>query len=114
MGVGVAWYGGYRFQPMHLALMFGSGMIHTFYFLLLDRAYRSGGDLSIVYPLARSTGPLITIVVAVLVLGEHPGATAIVGAGLFRASPPLLTGNPFPSPKSATPPAPRLSFITRR
>src|SRR5258706_9766025 len=95
MGVGVAWYGGYRFQPMHLALMFGSGMIHTFYFLLLDRAYRSGGDLSIVYPLARSTGPLITIVVAVLLLGERPGPTAIAGAILIGASALLLTGNPF-------------------
>ncbi len=98
--LGVAWYVGYRFQPMHLALMFGSGMIHTFYFLLLDRAYRSGGDLSIVYPLARSTGPLITIVVAVLILGEHPGPTAIVGAVLIGASALLLTGNPFTWHKS--------------
>ena len=97
---GAAWYVGYQVQPMHLALMFTSGMIHTFYFLLLDRAYRSGGDLSIVYPLARSTGPLITIVVAVLVLGEHPGPTAIMGAILIGASALLLTGNPFAWHKS--------------
>lgn len=93
--LGFTWYVGYQFQPMHLALMFASGMIHTFYFLLLDRAYRSGGDLSIVYPLARSTGPLITIVVAVLILGERPGPTALVGAVLIGASALLLTGNPF-------------------
>ena len=92
---GATWYVGYHFQPMHLALMFGSGMIHTFYFLMLDRAYRSGGDLSIVYPLARSTGPLITILVAVLLLGERPGPTAIAGALLIGASALLLTGNPF-------------------
>ncbi|HEX6633290.1 MAG TPA: hypothetical protein VF038_04935, partial [Usitatibacter sp.] len=55
----VAWQG-YAFEPMHLALMFGSGVIHMAYFLLLDRAYRKGGDLSIVYPLARATGPLLT------------------------------------------------------
>jgi drug/metabolite transporter (DMT)-like permease len=85
----------YAFQPIHLALMFGSGMIHTVYFLMLDRAYRSGGDLSIVYPLARATGPLLTILVAVLVLGERPGPTAIVGALLIGASALLLTGNPF-------------------
>ena len=54
--------------------MFASGMIHTAYFLLLDRAYRSGGDLSIVYPLARATGPLLTIVVAVAAAGRAPGA----------------------------------------
>jgi uncharacterized membrane protein len=93
--IGVTWYFGYDFQPVHLALMFGSGMIHTVYFLMLDRAYRSGGDLSIVYPLARATGPLLTIVVAVLVLGERPGPTAIVGALLIGASALLLTGNPF-------------------
>jgi len=94
------WYVGYDFKPMHLALMFASGMIHTFYFLLLDRAYRSGGDLSIVYPLARSTGPLITIVVAVMLLGERPGPTAIAGAILIGASALLLTGNPFAWHKS--------------
>ncbi len=86
---------GYAFQPMHLALMFGSGMIHMAYFLLLDRAYRSGGDLSIVYPLARATGPLITIVVAIMVLGERPSALALCGAVLIGASALLLTGNPF-------------------
>jgi len=93
--IGVTWHYGYEFQPVHLALMFGSGMIHTVYFLMLDRAYRSGGDLSIVYPLARATGPLLTIVVAVLVLGERPGPTAIAGALLIGASALLLTGNPF-------------------
>jgi drug/metabolite transporter (DMT)-like permease len=97
---GATWHAGYSFRPMHLALMFASGMIHTFYFLMLDRAYRSGGDLSIVYPLARSTGPLITIVVAVLLLGERPGPTAIAGAILIGASALLLTGNPFAWHKS--------------
>lgn len=97
---GATWYGGYAFQPIHVALMFCTGMIHTFYFVLLDRAYRSGGDLSIVYPLARSTGPLITIVVAALVLGERPGPTAIAGAILIGASALVLTGNPFAWHKS--------------
>jgi drug/metabolite transporter (DMT)-like permease len=95
IAVTAAWVQGYTFHPMHLALMFGSGMIHTVYFLMLDRAYRSGGDLSIVYPLARATGPLLTICVAVLVLGERPGATAIGGALLIGVSALLLTGNPF-------------------
>lgn len=89
------WLRGYHFQPIHLALMLGSGFIHTAYFLLLDRAYRSGGDLSIVYPLARATGPLLSIAVAVAALGEHPGPTAIGGAVLIGASALLLTGNPL-------------------
>ena len=41
------WLFGYRFEPIHLLLMLGSGAIHTVYFLLLDRAYRSGGDLAL-------------------------------------------------------------------
>ena len=98
--IGVVWYQGYAFKPIHLALMFGSGMIHTAYFLLLDRAYRSGGDLSIVYPLARATGPLLTIMVAIVILGERPGPTAIAGALLIGASALVLTGNPFAWHKS--------------
>ena len=90
----------YAFQPIHLGIMFTSGMIHTVYFLMLDRAYRAGGDLSIVYPLARATGPLLTIVFAVLVLGERPGPTALVGALLIGASALMLTGNPFAWHKS--------------
>lgn len=91
----VTWTQGYEFHPLHLALMLGSGLVHTVYFLLLDRAYRSGGDLSIVYPLARATGPLLTIVVAVLLLGESPGALALAGAVLIGISALVLTGNPF-------------------
>jgi drug/metabolite transporter (DMT)-like permease len=90
------WVQGYHFQAMHLALMFVSGgILHTAYFLMLDRAYRSGGDLSIVYPLARATGPLLTILVAIVLLGERPGPAAIGGAVLIGLSAIMLTGNPF-------------------
>jgi drug/metabolite transporter (DMT)-like permease len=96
--VGVAgWMQSYQLQPVHLLLMLGSGLVHTAYFLLLDRAYRSGGDLSIVYPLARATGPLLTIAVAILLLGERPGPTALMGAVLIGISALILTGNPFAS-----------------
>jgi uncharacterized membrane protein len=102
--VGVAtWMQGYAFQPTHLLLMLGSGILHTVYFLLLDRAYRSGGDLSIVYPLARATGPLITIGVAVVLLGERPSAIAIIGAVLIGASALLLAGNPFAARQAGGP-----------
>lgn len=97
------WFHGYAFQPTHLLLMLGSGMLHTVYFLLLDRAYRSGGDLSIVYPLARATGPLITIVIAVMLLGERPSVVAIGGAMLIGASALLLAGNPFAARKAGGP-----------
>lgn len=95
IAIAVAHYSSYEFQPVHAALMFASGMVHTAYFLLLDRAYRSGGDLSIVYPLARATGPLITVGVAIVVLGERPSGVAVAGAVLIGISALMLTGNPF-------------------
>jgi len=107
-----AWLQRYGFQPVHLALMFASGMIHTVYFLLLDRAYRSGGDLSIVYPLARATGPLLTVLVAVLLLGERPGPLALAGAVLVGASALLLTGNPFAWRSSGAGRAAGFAFLT--
>lgn len=56
-----------------------SGMIHLGYFILLQRGYRVG-DLSVVYPLARGSGPLLSVVAAVWFLGERPGIAALVGA----------------------------------
>lgn len=56
-----------------------TGVLHLAYFLLLQRGYQVG-DLSVVYPLARGSGPLLSIVAAVWLLGERPGAIALVGA----------------------------------
>ena len=91
----VAHYSSYRFEPAHFLLMLGSGLVHTAYFLMLDRAYRSGGDLSVVYPLARATGPLLTILVAIAAFGERPSAVALGGAVLIGVSALTLTGNPL-------------------
>jgi drug/metabolite transporter (DMT)-like permease len=55
-----------------------SGVIHTFYFAMLGRGY-SVGDLSLVYPLARGTGPLLVPVWAVIFLGERPSAIGLAG-----------------------------------
>lgn len=84
----------FAFTPLMLGVIAGSGTLHLIYFLLLDRAYRSGGDLSVVYPLARATGPLLTIVVATLFFGERMSAPALAGAVLIGISALVLTGNP--------------------
>ena len=55
-----------------------TGTLHLVYFLLLQRGYRVG-DLSVVYPLARGSGPLLSIVAAVWLLNERPGLPALVG-----------------------------------
>ena len=84
----------FTFTPTMIGVILGSGVLHLIYFLLLDCAYRSGGDLSVVYPLARATGPLLTIIVATLVFGERMSALALAGAVLIGVSALLLTGNP--------------------
>src|SRR5688572_15242047 len=89
----VIWWVQPQFGWMHYGLMAASALLHTAYYLLLDRGYRSG-DLSVVYPIARGTGPLITVLCAVLLLGEHPSLLAVAGALLIGAGAVALTGDP--------------------
>ena len=49
-----------------------SGLIHTGYFVILQRGY-AVGDLSVVYPLARGTGPMLSVVAAIWLFHERPG-----------------------------------------
>jgi drug/metabolite transporter (DMT)-like permease len=55
-----------------------TALFHTVYQLVLQRGYERG-DLNLVYPLARGTGPLVTFVFAVTVLGDRPDAVAVAG-----------------------------------
>lgn len=61
-----------------------SGALHMVYARQLQRGY-AVADLSVVYPLARGTGPLLTVIAAVLFLGEAPswlGWAGVVGVVL--------------------------------
>jgi drug/metabolite transporter (DMT)-like permease len=55
-----------------------TAFFHTVYQLVLQRGYERA-DLNLVYPLARGTGPLLTFLFAVTVLGDRPHAVAIAG-----------------------------------
>jgi drug/metabolite transporter (DMT)-like permease len=61
-----------------------SGLLNCFYFVLLSEGYKVG-DLSVVYPLARGTGPALAVVGAIVLFGERPSALALAGAGLVVA-----------------------------
>ena len=76
-----------------LVFMFGSGALHLGYFVVLQRGY-AVGDLSLVYPLARGTGPLLATVGAVILLGERPGVVAVSGILLITFGVFLLTWEP--------------------
>jgi drug/metabolite transporter (DMT)-like permease len=94
LAAGVALFiGHFEFSLQALAFIFASAVLHTGYYLLLDRGYRYG-DLSVVYPLARATGPFLTVLVAVALLGERPGVVALCGAALVVGGAFFLAANP--------------------
>src|SRR5918993_429467 len=78
---------------IELGLMAGSAALHSAYFILLNQGYRVG-DLSLVYPLARGTGPLLSTLAAIWLLGERPSALALIGALLIIGAVVVITSNP--------------------
>ena len=59
-----------------------SGALHLVYNLSLQKGYQVA-DLSVVYPIARGTGPLFSTLGAFLVLGETPTVHGLLGAAAF-------------------------------
>lgn len=61
-----------------------SGLIHLAYSLCLQRGYQMA-DLSVVYPVARGTGPMLSTIGAFLILGETPTGAGLLGLVLVVA-----------------------------
>ena len=59
-----------------------SGLLEALYFVLLSAAYRRG-DLSVVYPIARGTAPLLAVLIGVLVLREALSPVGWLGVALL-------------------------------
>ena len=71
-----------------------TAVFHVAYGVVLQRGY-AVGDMSVVYPLARGTGPLLSVLAAVLLLGERPGPIGLLGAFLVVAGVLVIsTGKP--------------------
>jgi drug/metabolite transporter (DMT)-like permease len=84
---------GERLGAVGLLFAFGTGVLPVGYFLSLQKGYQVG-DLSVVYPLARGTGPLLASAVAILLLGERAGPVAWAGILLIVAGVFLLAWEP--------------------
>lgn len=70
------------------ALLLAAALTSTFhlsYTLMLLRAYRSG-DLSLVYPIVRGTGPLLSAIVGVLAFREPANALTVAGTIMIVAA----------------------------
>ena len=72
-------------------LLGASAALHTCYFLILLRGYRVA-DLTVVYPLARGSGPLLSSAIAVMFLGEHLSALGAAGIGAVVLGVLLIAG----------------------
>lgn len=73
-----------------------SGVLHVVYYVVLLRGYRKA-DLTVVYPLARGSGPLLASLGAIILLGEHISALGwggvlgvVLGVFLIAGGPGLL------------------------
>jgi drug/metabolite transporter (DMT)-like permease len=78
----------------------GTAVLHVGYGLILQRGY-AVGDMSVVYPLARGTGPLLSVMVAMLLFGERPGpvglfgvVAVVLGVCVISINPAAGSGNP--------------------
>ena len=85
LGTGVWWaQGGGALSVEGVALGIASGFVEAAYFILLAAAYRRG-DLSVVYPVARGTAPLLAVAIGVVGLGERLGVAGSVGVVMLLA-----------------------------
>lgn len=82
-----------RWGATEWRFVLASGVLHVVYFVVLLRGYRKA-DLTVVYPLARGSGPLLSSLVAIVFLGERISALGLAGivsvvGGVF-----LIAGGP--------------------
>lgn len=93
VGAWFAWHEVPGYGLEQWGLVTASGLLHTGYFIALLRGYRCG-DLSVVYPLARGTGPVITAVLANVWLGETLGWRGVLGVSAVALGIFAIAGGP--------------------
>ena len=71
-----------------------SAVIHLGYFVVLQKGYRSA-DLSVVYPLARGSAPLVSFIAAIVFLHEQLKFSSAIGLFLIIAGVLIITGLSF-------------------
>jgi drug/metabolite transporter (DMT)-like permease len=75
------------------AMLSASAVVHVLYFRSLLHGY-AVSDLTVVYPVARGSGPLLSSVGALLLMGEHMSVLSGIGALLVVAGVFLIAGGP--------------------
>lgn len=79
------------FGQVEAIALLGTTVLHLVYFICLQAAYKIG-DYTMVYPVARGTGPLLATIGAVYFLSETPSLLAIIGMLLIVAGVVVISG----------------------
>jgi len=93
VGLWLGWEQVPQWNATAWSLVVVSGILHVVYFVVLLRGYRKA-DLTVVYPLARGSGPLLSSMVAILLLGEHISALGVIGIAGVVVGVFLIAGGP--------------------
>jgi drug/metabolite transporter (DMT)-like permease len=80
-----------HFGPLQWLSLLGTSVLHLGYSLTLQAGYRAS-DLSLVYPIARGSGPLLSFLGASVLLGERPTLLSALGLVLIVAGILLVAG----------------------
>jgi drug/metabolite transporter (DMT)-like permease len=91
-----AWFGVHELQRWGLvewALVLASAIVHVLYFTVLLKGYRVS-DLTVVYPVARGSAPLMSALGAMLLLGERLTALGVAGVLAVCGGVFLIAGGP--------------------
>ncbi|HEY6644353.1 DMT family transporter [Povalibacter sp.] len=80
-----------QFGLRHWLALSATAVLHLCYSLMLQAGYRAS-DLSLVYPLARGSGPLLSFFAAVILLGEHITTLSVLGVVLVVSGILLVSG----------------------
>ena len=93
LGLWLGWQALPGWSATAWACVAASGVLHVAYYVTLLRGYRVA-DLTVVYPLARGSGPLLSSLVAVTVLGESLSPAGAAGIGAVVLGVLLIAGGP--------------------
>jgi drug/metabolite transporter (DMT)-like permease len=93
LGIWVAWDAVPRWGWYEWSLIVASGITHLVYFNVLLKGYRES-DLTVVYPVARGTGPLLSSIGAMLLLSEWPSVVGLMGLAGIVGGIWLIAGGP--------------------
>jgi drug/metabolite transporter (DMT)-like permease len=93
VGLWAAWDVVPRWGALEWALIVASAVTHLVYFNVLLKGYRAS-DLTVVYPVARGTGPLLSSLGAMLLLAEWPSLVGLAGLAGIVGGIWLIAGGP--------------------